>query len=740
MWGFRLLTAVLAPLLVVAVAEVVLWLAGYGYPTSFFRPQVVQGSTCLVENAAFGRRFFPAAMARSPAPTVVATPKPPGRFRIFLFGESAALGDPAPAFGVGRYLQALLRERYPRADLEVVCAAMTAINSHALLPMARECTALDGDLWLIYMGNNEMIGPFGAATVFGAQAPPGWLICVRLKLGQLRVMQALSALSDRWRGAGDARTWEGMKLFVEHRLAPDDPARETVYRNFRANLEAMLRAGESAGVPIVLSTVAVNLKHFPPLASLPRAAAGTNLPPSFAAAMAQGDAARGAGGWPVAQRSYEQALAVEPRHAEARFRLGQAHLALSNGPAAKVAFAQARDDDALPFRADSRLNALITEAGREHAGRGVRFLDAASALAAPCAEQIPGDELFYEHVHFHFGGNYRLALALAEQIAPLLPARITETATAGWASQATCERDLGLTDWNRVAVLDDVLRRLQQPPFSTQPDAAAHQQLWRSRLAALRQRLTATNAAAAREVYREALQKSPHDFRLYWNQAEFLEAVRDLPGATAAWREVQVRIPQHHVGAYQVGRLLAEQGQRPEARQWLTQAITLRPDLAAGWTELGKLDQAEGRHEEAIGKFAQASQLVRQDPAPPLLTARSLMSLKRPEEALQAARESVRCDPNYVPAHLFLGDELAAAGRHPEAQAAFETVLRITPDQPRAHLNLGVALFKQGWRDEAIRHFEAVSPGSPESALARNYLGQIRAHAVTNQPAANPPR
>src|SRR6185436_20319789 len=110
-------------------------------------------------------------LARSPSPVVMAAKKPPGRYRIFLLGESAALGDPAPAFGVGRYLQALLRERYPGADFEVVCAAMTAINSHAMLPIARECARYEGDLWIIYMGNNEMAGPFGANTVLGLQAP-----------------------------------------------------------------------------------------------------------------------------------------------------------------------------------------------------------------------------------------------------------------------------------------------------------------------------------------------------------------------------------------------------------------------------------------------------------------------------------------------------------------------------------------------------------------------------------------
>jgi tetratricopeptide (TPR) repeat protein len=727
LWLFRLLAVTLAPLLVLGAAELVLRLAGYGYPTSFFKPAVIKGQPCLVENDKFGLRFFPAELARSPAPTVIHTPKPPGRYRIFLLGESAALGDPAPAFGVGRYLQTLLRQRYPQSDFEVVSVAMTAINSHALLPLARECARHEGDLWVIYMGNNEMVGPFGAATVFGAKAPPGWLARLRLTLGQLRLMQALTTLSERWRGAGNTRTWEGMRLFVEHQLAPDDPARETVYRNFRANLDAMLEAGERAGVPIVLSTVAVNLKDFAPLASRPLLASGTNLPPEFArltniAARAQAEA-----DWPKALAAWEQAAATVPRHAEVQFRLGQCQLALSNSAAARASFSRARDDDALPFRTDSRLNASIAEAGRAHAERRVQLCDAEAAMAPHSAAGIPGDDLFYEHVHFNFDGNYLLGRVLAEQIARLLPARLTASATHAWASQAQCERALGLTDWNRAAVFDDVVRRLQQPPFSTQPDAALRLHHWRTRLAAVRQNLTASNAVAARAIYREALQDHPDDFRLHWNHAEFLEAIRDLPGATAEWRAGQSLLPHHHLGAYQSGRLLAEQGQGTEARQWLDRAVALRPDLGAGWIELGKLSLAEGRHEQALGDFARARRLVPQDPSIPLQLAKTLSRMKRPEEAIQHTREALKLDPGFWPAHNFLGEELAFAGRPREAQTEFETSLKLRPDQPLVHLNLGVALFKQNQRAEAVQQFETALRLNPALQPARDYLEQLRA-------------
>ena len=46
---------------------------------------------------------------------------------------------------------------------------MTGINSHVILPLARDCEEARADVWVIYMGNNEVVGPFGAGTVFGSQ-------------------------------------------------------------------------------------------------------------------------------------------------------------------------------------------------------------------------------------------------------------------------------------------------------------------------------------------------------------------------------------------------------------------------------------------------------------------------------------------------------------------------------------------------------------------------------------------
>jgi hypothetical protein len=243
---FSLVGFVLLPLLALVALEGVLRLAGVGYNTAFFREQRIGGELYLVENDKFGWRFFPREVARSPAPIRLKPVKAPGTIRVFVFGESSALGDPRPAFGAPRYLQALLEKRFPDRTIEVVCVGVTAINSHAILPIARACKRLQGDAWVLYLGNNELIGPFGATTVFGTQSPPLWHARAVVALQQTRLGQLLFAAAARLSKPETPRqSWGGMRMFLETRCRHRARVSRR-YANFERNLEDIVRCARSA--------------------------------------------------------------------------------------------------------------------------------------------------------------------------------------------------------------------------------------------------------------------------------------------------------------------------------------------------------------------------------------------------------------------------------------------------------------------------------------------------------------
>src|SRR5208282_5740922 len=123
-WCFRLAAMVLGPVLFLLVVEAGLRLAGFGHPMSFFLPRPINGKDCVIENDRFGWRFFGPDMARNPFPFVLPKVKPADTIRIFVFGESAAYGDPQPEFGLCRVVEALLEGRFPDKHFEVVNTAM----------------------------------------------------------------------------------------------------------------------------------------------------------------------------------------------------------------------------------------------------------------------------------------------------------------------------------------------------------------------------------------------------------------------------------------------------------------------------------------------------------------------------------------------------------------------------------------------------------------------------------------
>ncbi len=244
-WLFRLLSATLAPVLFLCLLEGSLRLFGYGYPSDFFVP--VPGRSAWTTNQRFGWQFFPPAIAREPQVCEFPFAKSEDTCRIFILGESATMGVPEPAFSFGRMLEAMLRERYPGVRFEVVNAAMTAINSHVIVPIADQCAAKKADVIIVYMGNNEVIGPFGPGTVLAGYSPSRGMIRASMFARTWRTGHLLHNMLRRESSPSNAAMeWKGMEAFTGRDVTADDPRLETVYKCFRANLEAICASARAA--------------------------------------------------------------------------------------------------------------------------------------------------------------------------------------------------------------------------------------------------------------------------------------------------------------------------------------------------------------------------------------------------------------------------------------------------------------------------------------------------------------
>lgn len=717
-WLFRLI-ALSLPLLLLVALEVSLRLGGYGFDPGFFKRLTIGGQDCLVQNDDFSFRFFPPETARSPGAIKMPAQKVPGTFRIFILGESAAMGDPEPAYGAYRYLEMLLSEKYPDKKFEVINCAFTAINSHVIVPIARECAEHEGDLWIVYLGNNEMVGPFGAATVFGKQAAPLPYVRLVTAIQKTRTGQWLAALSRKLKKDGGKGTaWGGMQMFLQNQIAPDSPLKENVYRNFQKNLADIVRAGTDSGATVLLNTVAVNLKDCPPFASLTNQNLTATDRAQFDKFFSAGRALQSQGDFTVASERFETAAKLDPSLPSLQFHWGECLLSLSNPVAARTHFQLACDNDALPFRADSRINAAIRDEQKKSGGEKLYLFDGATALAA---DGLVGQETFFEHVHFDFDGSYRLALGWAELIEPMLPSN-----SNAWASQTVCEQRLGLSDWNRTAVFKHMQGRMEQPPLKGQgnnADRIAHlEQLVRK----LQSGMNPDTAGQARAAFLQAIAQSPADPMLRSNNALFLQTLGDVPAAIAEWQRIQELMPHDYLPYFFGGRLQARQGQWSTAESLLRRAVALRPSLTAGWIELGNVLTQQQKYEAALASYATALKQQPLDWQTVLRQGRLLAKVNRPAEAMESYRAAIQLNPANWEAHFELGGALDASNQLDAARIEFAEAARLNPGNAGTHFNYGVLLAKQGRLDEAQRALEETLRLQPAYPKAREYLAELQ--------------
>jgi tetratricopeptide (TPR) repeat protein len=461
-WLPRLATAVFVPLLLLALTEGALRLFNFGYSTELMNDCTVGGQPSYCYNLFFAAPFFPPGMIKAPQFYTIPKIKTPDTYRIFVLGESAAMGDPDPAYGFSRYLEVMLRERFPNTKFEVINTGIVAIDSHVILPIARELARYKPDLFIVYAGNNEVVGPYGPGTALTGSSLNLSAIRTSIFVRSTRIGQLLTKASQ------PRSDWKGMEMFLDKQVRADSSSLEHTYANFASNLRDIVDVARASGARVLLSTVATNLKDCPPFASLHREGLAPEALRQWTSLVQQGAALENARSFEDALKAYTAAAQIDDQYAELQFRMARCLWGLGDYASAKEHFVRAQDLDTLRFRADTNINDIIRSIANS-SGKQVELLDAQSALAGESAYGVTGSELLYEHVHLTPPGNYILARAAFTQIVENLPPAVRASApNTNPLSESQCEQLLALTSHDRSRVASEMIQRLQRPPFTNQ--------------------------------------------------------------------------------------------------------------------------------------------------------------------------------------------------------------------------------------------------------------------------------
>jgi tetratricopeptide (TPR) repeat protein len=292
-------------------------------------------------------------------------------FRIFILGGSSAAGYPfTPNGDFGKYVKNRLEYEYPSAKIEVVNVAMTAVNSYTLRDLFPGVVEQKPDLILIYAGHNEYYGALGVGSLESLGKSP-FIVHTALYFNRFKTFQLVRNILKGITGIFSGSEAVSKAGTLMARMAQDKLIKfnSDVYyaglKQYESNMNDILGVAKDKNIPVILGTVACNLKDQPPFVSTATE------------------------GFPNAVDIYNSAKTF-----------------LVDGDITKAdsLFRLAKDLDALRFRAPEATNRITKNLGRKF-NYPVIEVDKEFDKASP--GQIVGNNLMVDHLHPTLSG-YRL--------------------------------------------------------------------------------------------------------------------------------------------------------------------------------------------------------------------------------------------------------------------------------------------------------------------------------------------
>ena len=695
LWLFRIAALTVIPALLFLLIELGLRVVGYGFPAAATIKCEVNGRASYCDNVKFGWRFFPQNLARKSEPFIFPADKSDDTYRIFVLGASAAQGTPDAAFSFGRLLQVMLRDKYPGVNFEVINTAMTAINSHVVLEIAKDGTRHQADMFIVYMGNNEVVGPYGPGTVFSRFSSSLSLIRAGIALKATRLGQLLTNLLDLAdAGRNTPAVWRGLEMFLQKQVRAGDGRLECVYQHFGRNLEDITRIALKGGAKTILCTVGSNLKDCPPFASLHRPGLTQTQKKKWESIYQQAVARESAGEYAEAVTHYLAAAEIDDSYADLQFRLGRCYWAMGEYEQARDRYIKAWQLDTLRFRADNQTNEIIRNIANEKSAEGIHLADAVKAFEENSPHKVAGQELFYEHVHLNFKGNYLLAKTIFEQVDQILPKRVKqqETVQRSLLTEAECAQRLAYTGWDRYTIAVEILNEfIKEPPFTNQLYHSEQVRRIEETLKTLKNNVTAAGLENAAMQYRSATRNENMDWRLHLKYAHLLEDMEDIGTAVREYRWVIEHLPNYFLAHAKLGRLLGILGDFDGSIAHNQQALRIMPTCPDAHFNLGFAYQLQDKVVQAIEHYYKA----------------------------------LRFQPYHAQAYNNLGVLLYRQSNVDEAVETYRRGIAFVPDNLDLHYNLGIVLGKQGRKDEALKELRAALHIDPNSAKTLKVLKAI---------------
>lgn len=399
--AFKIIAIVL-PLVLVILLEVILRLAGYGNDYQLFHRISVENKPDYLEmnkNIA-GKYFKDNGLSSDNQSDLFLKTKTDSTFRVFVQGASTVVGFPFYRGGsFPRMLKHRLALTFPEKNIEVINTGITAVNSYTLWDLTDDIIKQKPDLVLMYAGHNEYYGALGAGSSVSYGSHPSF-IRTYLKLKQFRFFQLLEngyrkLMPKKGKQLSRDETTLMEIMVKEQRIPYDSQVYQDGLTQYESNLDKILKKYKKHDIPVIIATVVSNEKDIKPFIS-------DNIPnkDKFLQDLELGNS---------------DASKIAQNNAMAAYTLGRYYLN-KNQDTAKKYLHLAKELDYLRFRAPEKINDLIKNLSKKHQ---VHLLDMQTVFLEHSKQNIVGDELMTEHVHPNIKGQFLMADAFYNKIKDL---------------------------------------------------------------------------------------------------------------------------------------------------------------------------------------------------------------------------------------------------------------------------------------------------------------------------------
>jgi len=717
-----LITIILIPLILFFLLEGLLTLVKYGYPATFFIKKKCEGQYRYVANYKVGWRYFLKSIAPRPHfPGHFPAIKGDNTYRIFVFGESAAQGDLLTDFSFTYMLDEMLKAQYPDIHFEVINTGMAAISSWIVLQFAKEMVNYHPDLFIIYCGNNEIVGPYGPGTIF-ASLGSRTFVKFQIWARSLKITQLLKSVRENIQQRLFKRKpvlWKGMEMFLEKQISVNDDSLPVAIGNFRQNTKEMVEIAKNHGVKVIVCTVASNLKDSPPFSSMHRTNLSNKELRSWESLYQQGVSLERRGLFSKAIEIYYKAEKIDAAYAELNFRLANCYYHLGNYPNAKEHYIKARDNDTLRFRPSSAIYQVIKQDyGRQPIDNCTQLVDIKRSFAEVSPEGLPGENLFYDHVHLNIDGHYLAASKIFDCMINngwISKVSTAETIQGSKCSKIECLKRLGYTKRDKYRSLNRIINFLSKPPFTNQMNHETYLQNLKLQYEKYVKGNNKEFMGKAVASYKEALGLNPQNEGLRLRLAYAYEQMRYYEQARNQYLKILKMNPNNPQILYLLGHVYSKLGELGKAIECYQEAIKNRPYQPDWYSDRGSVYFKKGEYDKAISDFNQALRIKPNHNAVTYYTRGSVYFKKGEyDKAISDFNQTLRIEPNYATAYTNRGSVYFKKGEYDKAISDFNQALRIKPNLATAYANRGSVYFKKGEYDKAWEDIhKAQRLGSP---------------------------